>query len=498
LSVFCLLALILPGTSEAQTTKAQLEVSETIFSVAAALNGCGYDAGLENSMPVRQAVRLDVLDVVRRSPEAAQALQAICRFQQDHLSPDPSRDASQYISLALELGGPPDFAPTLREADLPPDASRVLGAVPLLQRLYRTANLHAIWQKHQPEYEALVQRFHDPVANTLTQADVYLKLQFSSYVGRRFVIYLEPLFSPAQVNSRNYSDDYFLVDSPGQDGALHLQGIRHTYLHYILEPLALKHGSTMKRLDPLLENLQAAPMDDSFKQDISLLLTESLIRAIEARMLPGGKSNEGARTAYVQRSVQEGFTPTHYFYEALVNFEKEGMGIKDAYGDLLYNIELPKEKRRASDTIFVAQAAPEVLRASKPVVHEEKFLDDAEQLLASGDPAGAQRLAMQAINNPRSNEDQGRAFFILARAALLSKDLQGAQSYFGRAVQSAHDPRTLAWSHIYLGRIFDVQQEREQALTHYRAALQAGDPTPDTRTAAEKGMAAPYEPPARR
>jgi hypothetical protein len=259
LSVFCLLALILPGTSEAQTTKAQLEVSETIFSVAAALNGCGYDAGLENSMPVRQAVRLDVLDVVRRSPEAAQALQAICRFQQDHLSPDPSRDASQYISLALELGGPPDFAPTLREADLPPDASRVLGVVPLLQRLYRTAGLHAIWQKHQPEYEALVQRFHDPVANTLTQADVYLKLQFSSYVGRRFVIYLEPLFSPAQVNSRNYSDDYFLVDSPGQDGALHLQGIRHTYLHYILEPLALKHGSTMKRLDPLLENLQQRP-----------------------------------------------------------------------------------------------------------------------------------------------------------------------------------------------------------------------------------------------
>src|SRR5215472_6019747 len=99
----------------AQTTKAQLEVNETIFSLAAALNGCGYDAGLDNSLPLRQAVRTDVLGAVRRSPAAGQALRAICLFQQDHLAPDPSLDIAQYVSLALDLGDPPDFAPTLRE-----------------------------------------------------------------------------------------------------------------------------------------------------------------------------------------------------------------------------------------------------------------------------------------------------------------------------------------------------------------------------------------------
>src|SRR5579863_8621116 len=302
------------------------------------------------------------------------------------------------------------------------------------------------------------------------------------------------MFSPLQVNSRNYGDNYFLVVSPAQDGSLHLSEIRHTYLHYTLEPLAFKHGATMNRLDSLLERLQRAPMADSFKHDISLLVTESLIRAIEARMIPGGKAREAERTAYVQQSVQEGFTLTHYFYEALIAFEKDGPGMNNAYGDLLYNIDLEREKKRASDTAFAGQAAPEIVSASKPVAHEEKFLDDAEQRLASGDPAGAQRLALQAVNNPRSNEDQGRAFFILARAATLSGDMEGARSYFEHAVQSAHDPRTLAWSHIYLGRIFDIQENREQAVAHYRAALQAGDPTPDTKTAAEKGIAAPYQP----
>ena len=37
-----------------------------------------------------------------------------------------------------------------------------------------------------------------------------------------------------------------------------------------------------------------------------------------------------------------------------------------------------------------------------------------------------------------------------------------------------------------------------QALEHYRAALAAGDPTPDTRVAAERGLKEPYQAPAAR
>lgn len=496
--VLCLLLALFCGISQAQTTQAQLDVSETLFSVAAALNGCGYDAGLDTSLQLRQVVRAEVLGAVRRSPDAAQVMQTICRFQQEHMAPDPSRDISQYVSLALDLGGPPDFAPAVREADLPPDAANVLGVVSLLQRFCRVAGLHAIWQKHQGEYDGLVQRFHDPIANLITQTDVYLKLQTSGYVGRRFVVYLEPLLAPGQVNSRNYGDNYFLVTSPAQDGSLHLQEIRHTYLHYVLEPLALKHGVAMQRLEPLLPGLQRAPLEPTFKSDVSLLVTESLIRAIEARMLPGGKASESARADYVQHAVEEGFTLTHYFYEALANFEKEPTGISNAYGDLLYNIDVERERKRAAQTRFAAQADPEVVSKSKVgATDQQQYLDDAERRLASGDPAGAQRLALQAIHDPKANQDQGRAYFILARAATLSGDMQGARNYFERAAQSAHDPRTLAWSHIYLGRIFDIEDEREQALVHYRAALQAGDPTPDTKSAAEKGIAAPYQPPVR-
>ncbi len=246
-----------------QTTKAQLEVSETIFSMAAALNSCGYNAGLDNSLPLRAAVRWEVQQAVQKSPEAALLQSRLCEFQIEHKPADPNRDISQYISLAIDLDPPPGFVPALQEADLPPDAAHVLGFVSLLQKFYLAAGLHDIWLKHQAEYEAQVTRFHNAVADALTGTDLYLKLPFSGYSGRRFVIYLEPMLSPGQVNSRNYADNYFLVVSPGRETspeALRLTEVRHTYLHYVLDPLALKHTASLKRLEPLVELIKTAPL----------------------------------------------------------------------------------------------------------------------------------------------------------------------------------------------------------------------------------------------
>ena len=41
-----------------------------------------------------------------------------------------------------------------------------------------------------------------------------------------------------------------MVISPGPGRGLKMEQIRHTYLHYLLDPLALKYPATMKRLDP--------------------------------------------------------------------------------------------------------------------------------------------------------------------------------------------------------------------------------------------------------
>lgn len=476
----------------AQATKAQLEVSETFFTLAAALNSCGYDAGLEASMPLRQAVRAELQSAIQQSPEAIKARNTLCQFWIEHQQPGKDNDVTPYLSLALDLGPPPAFAPTLSEADLAPDAARVLGVISLLQKFYRAAGIQALWQKHQPEYQALVNQLHDPVSQVLTQTDLYLKVPFSNYPGQRFVVYLEPLLSPAQVDSRNFGSNYYMVVSPDREGHIRFPEVRHTYLHFVLDPMAMSHGTSLKQLEPVLEDVRTAPMGTSFKNDISLMVNECLIRAIEARTTIA-KSNEAARNAYVQRSVEEGFVLTRFFYDQLADFEKESTGLKNAYGNLLHAINLERERKRAREVVFRDQAAPEIVSAVQPAPDEEHVLNIAEQKLAAGDREGAQKLAAQVLQHNHGGEGPGHAVFILARIATLDGKMEEARVSFEQAVQSVHDSRMLAWSHIYLGRIFDIQQNRTVAVEHYRAALAAGDPSADTRAAAERGLAAPYQ-----
>ena len=323
--------------------------------------------------------------------------------------------------------------------------------------------------------------------------NVYLKMPEVHYLGRQLTIYLEPLAAPGQVNSRNFGSDYFMVIAP-DNGALRMGEIRHTYLHYLIDPLTLKRAKSLKKLDPLLASVKKAPMDDAYKYDTALLVTECLIRAIEARTLNDGKAPEAEKRKLVEAATREGFVLTGYFYGALGSFEKEPTGLKDAFGDFLYGIDVGHEKKLASEVQFSTQAAPEVVHASKPA--QPQMLDLAEDRLVAGDLKEAERLARQALE--RKDEDPGRALFILARAAAMDRDVDGARTYFERTLAVAREPRLVAWSHIYLGRLFDLQDNRASAVQHYQAALAAGDISPDTRTAAERGLKEPYQAPGKR
>jgi len=490
--MLCVLAL-LGATAAASYAQDQarvtLDSNETLFDVLTAINACGYDQGLRESPAVRQEVRREVAGAVAASPATQEVHTRLCQFYRDHRQDGAGRELAQYVSLALSLGDPPKFITNVPEADLPPDASYVLGFAPLLREFYRAAELHEVWLRHEAQYDAEIARYHDSVSRVLMATDMYLKLPLSSYEGRRFAVYLEPMGAPGQVNARNYGADYFIVVSP-EAGALPLDAIRHTYLHFVLDPLAMTRARTFQRLAPLLGLVQAAPLEKNYKKDVSLLVTESLIRAVEARMIPGGRAAEAQREQATERDMREGFILTDYFFDALKQFEKEPTGIKDAYGDLLYAIDVGRIRKSAERVEFAKEATPDPLSVRQ---RQADPLDDAEKALVLGNLSEAQRLAQQWL--AAHPEDQGHALFILARAAALSGDVKSAQNYFEETLQKADQPRYKAWSHIYLGRLLDLQEQREAAVQQYRAALEAGDPAPETRAAAERGLKHPYEPP---
>ncbi|HEY0757863.1 MAG TPA: tetratricopeptide repeat protein [Acidisarcina sp.] len=490
-----------------------LQTSEALFDIAVALNACGYDDELANSDPIRTHVRAQVDELLQGSDTGREARDRLCAYINQHRLVDAGRNLAQYVSLALYLTPPPDLSPSVDQTEMPPDSTQVLELLPLLKLFVQAINLHAVWLSNRQAYEDEVNQLHEPLTRMILGTNIYLKMPTSAYDGRRFLVVLEPMLAPGQTNARVYGADYVVVASP-VNGTIHMREVRHTYLHYEIEPLLYSRTGAVDRLLPILKTVRDAPLDFTYKSDVLALVIECMIRAIEARTLETGipvytpPANAGRndmaridreRNAYQQKvaalrqrpvdeSMVQGYVLTQYFYEALEHFERGPTSIKESVGEMVYGMDVDFEVRRARRIEFAAEGSSDVVRRTP---RQLAGLDLAEIDLMKGDTAGAAQLAQRALD--QHSGDPARADYILALSTLGKNDMEGAQHLFEEAIRLSRDPRTLAWSHIYRGRIFDVQDERDQALSEYRLALTVRDGQADTKQAAEKGIKAPFE-----
>lgn len=492
-----LVGLLAPLCAGQGNSPISLDTSETLFAVLTAMNACGFDAGLAISDPTRLAIRAEVEKNLKSSYEAQSSANALCDFYQSNREKDPARDLAQYVSLALYLQGPPNFLPKVKEDQMPPDAAQIAGFGALLEKFYEKVGLHSIWERHKNNYAVLASRYHEPLAKMVFDTEIYLKMQSGGYLGRTFTVYMDYMGDPSQANARNYGSDYDVVVFPSPDpvagSPLKTDEIRHAFLHYLMDPLAEKHPSAVKRLEPILQSVKRAPLEDEFHTDISLLVTECLVRAIEIRTSGPKQTAEAMRAQAVDDAVKQGYILTKYFYNALVAFEKDPAGIREAYAGILDNVDLRKEAKAANEVDFAKAATPELLQLSR--LQDREMLVNAEKRLTAGDVRGAQELAQQAID--RKIGDPGRALFILAEVAVANRNMPAALDNFHKAIAQAKEPRVIGWSHVYLGRILDLKDDRDAAVVEYQAALTAGAQLPEIKAAAERGLARAYEPPAK-
>ncbi len=489
------LGLPAPLSAADSNNRVTLDTNETLFTVLAAMNTCGYDTNLNASDPRREKVREEIQKNLRESSDAQEIVTAMCDWYQQRRGRDASHDLSQYVSLALYLQGPPKFLPRVKEEELPPDAFPIGAFGTHLDRFYEKAGIHNIWERHRADYAALMERYHEPLSKMVFDTDIYLKMQSGGYLGRSFTVFLDFMGDPNEANARNYGTDYYVVVFPSPDpkalDPLKMPQIRHAYLHYLLDPLAEKHFSAIKRIEPLLQSVKRAPLEESFKNDISLLVTECIVRAIEIRTTGTKQTAEAMRLQAVDDAVKQGYVLTRFFYNAMVAFEKDPAGLRTAYWEILEKIDLKAEQKAANEVEFAEATAPELVQLSR--LEDRRMLIAAEQRLRAGDNAGAQQLAQQALD--KKIGDQGRALFILAEIAVATKNRESAFDHFQKAIQASKDPKVIGWSHVYMGRILDMKEDREAAMNEYRAALTAGAELPEVKAAAEKGLQQAYEPP---
>jgi tetratricopeptide (TPR) repeat protein len=493
--------------------------SEPVFLMAAALNACGYDEGLDESAPVRKRVRDEINQALAKSEDARDKRDRVCLFIAQHRMTGSEKDISQYISLSLYLTPPPELETSAELTEMPPDSTQVVEIVPLLKDFVEAVDLHGIWLAMHPIYDREADRLHDSLSNMIVATNLYLKMPASTYRGQRFVVVIEPLLSPRTVNARIYGTDYVVVVSP-VDGKIRMNDVRHTYLHYVIEPLLLSRASAVDRMQPILKEVREAPLEFRYRSDTVPLTIECLIKAIEARTMDTGipeykipanadrselpryeherqvyqQKVDVIRLAAVRHDMTQGFVLTQYFYEELIHFEKDPASLRDSIGEMVYSMDVDLQVHRARQIDFDREADGDVLVRSKP--RELTGLDLAEARLAAGDLATAIAMARHVLtehdNTLEAVAENARANFILARAAILMGDPEDAINGFQRTLATSKEPRLLAWSHIYLGRMLDLDCKRDQAVAEYKEALESRDGQQDTRLAAERGVKAAY------
>jgi tetratricopeptide (TPR) repeat protein len=503
-----------------------LETSEPLFQMAAALNACGYDADLDHSAPVRAEVRADINTALQQSEDARKSRDALCDYIAGHRLTDSGLGIGQYVSLALYLSPAPELTPNVDETELPPQAAQVVNVLPLLRTFAEQVDLHYIWLHHHAEYEALTARVHAPMVKMILGTNIYLHQPVSSYDGRRFLVLLEPMLSPALTNARIYGMDYIIVMSPDNTAGdpVRMDEIRHIYLHYVVEPMVYSRGQAMERIQPVLRGVADAPIEFTYKSDAVALITECLIKAIEARMYvidsqapvkPKGavgradtekyeqqkdiydRATALAREKLVDTDEAQGWVLTGYFYQTLGVMEHNGDGLRDEIAPMIYGMDVDRERRHAQQIQFVKEAPADPLSRGVVRPHKPEGLELAEMELAKGNADDAADLADKAMQDPKG--DHGEAQYLLARVDLLHGRADEAREGFQKTLTISKDPRTLAWSHIYLGRLYDTMAtpDREHAVAEYQAALEVRDGRPDTRQAAEAGLNKPFALPQR-
>jgi tetratricopeptide (TPR) repeat protein len=150
-------------------------------------------------------------------------------------------------------------------------------------------------------------------------------------------------------------------------------------------------------------------------------------------------------------------------------------------------MDVERERHHDEQIVFLPEGTHEVVRRAPRQI---SGVDLAETKLLKGDLDGASALAKSALDDPKG--DHAQAHYVMARVNLMQRDPDAAIEDFEQTLQLSKDPRTLAWSHIYLGRLYDVVPDREKALAEYQAALTVRDSQPDTKAAAEKGLKQPF------
>ena len=114
-----------------------------------------------------------------------------------------------------------------------------------------------------------------------------------------------------------------------------------------------------------------------------------------------------------------------------------------------------------------------------------------QQLVAQNDLVGALAEYQKAL---QANPQSSLASYRIGEVLFTQRNFQAAVNNYRDALRGDGEPRwTEVWSHIALGKIFDITGQRDRAVQEYRLAVQTNDNTQGAVNEARQWLSRPYK-----
>ena len=485
-----------PLTTTAPASNISVDGSEAMFTTMCAL----YAAGFEGDVNADHwtTFRAQIREGARQ--QQGPAVDAVRAFYKEHELKDPALMLSRYVWFGLVSGTAPKFQPVLRRDDLPPEVIALEGFSDILAKYYAEQNIGALWRQVQPVYNREFERLHESVSKTILVSSSYLRAVLQPSQQHTFTIIVEPLVGRI-TNVRNYGDHYAIILSGDEE--IPTDVVRHAFLHFLLDPLPLMYPHVVVVKRPIFEIAAKAPrLAADLKDDYFSWFSECTVRAVELklrRLVPGELENA------LSKDDGNGLVMVRPLYKALDLYEKSEPSMKNFFPDLVRSIDVKIEQTRVAALQYAPaenRYAEQQALSSEEVARRHPAIttvpNDQEAIAQLGE--GERRLAER---NPRAAEasfknvlakypDQPRAWFGIGVVAMMDHDGERAKSVFGRLTTgdkaATQDPMVMAWSHVYLGRVYGDEGQLDRAKAEFQAALQVSGAPTQALQAAQKDL----------
>jgi aminopeptidase N len=130
---------------------------------------------------------------------------------------------------------------------------------------------------------------------------------------------------------------------------------------------------------------------------------------------------------------------------------------------------------------------------STPDLQVRVHILKGQQLAAQGDLPSALAEYQKALE---ANAQSSLANYRIGEVLFTQRNYQASVNAFRDALRGDGEPRwTEVWSHIQIGKIFDITGQRDRAVNEYRLAVQTNDNSQGAVNEARQGLQTPYKRP---